>query len=398
MVEGEVKGMNLRKVFRVFTMDRLTQPRFLHFDVWLLVATLLLILIGILMIYSATACITGESLDWQSTAVRQALFAVVGLIGMLILALIDYHLYGALRWPIWIGTLGLLGIVSAVDQITGSAVRWINLGFFAFQPSEFAKLSLVLVVAKYMADHEEQMMRWRHLAQSFVFVAVPVLLIYFQPDLGTSIVLGLVWGVLALAAGMRLRDVLIIVAVFTVAAPFILANLRPYQQERILTFLDPGRDPLGSGYNVEQARIAIVGGEFWGRGFCSGTQSQLRFLRIRQTDFIFSVIGEELGFVGALFVMGLLAFILLRIVRAAMLARDTYGKLIAVGVTAVIFVQSSVNLGMNLGLMPVTGIPLPFVSAGGSSLISLLAAEGVVQSILLRHSGLELAGSGERYE
>jgi len=162
--------------------------------------------------------------------------------------------------------------------------------------------------------------------------------------------------------------------------------------------VNPGHDPLGSGYNVTQARIAIGSGGLLGLGFCSGTQSQLRFLRIRQTDFIFSVIGEELGFIGSLFVIGLIVFILLRVVRAAMLARTTYGKLIAVGVTTVVFVQSYMNLGMNLGLMPVVGIPLPFVSSGGSSLISLMAAEGVVQSILLRQHGLELAGSGKKHE
>jgi rod shape determining protein RodA len=182
-----------------------------------------------------------------------------------------------------------------------------------------------------------------------------------------------------------------------IAAPLLWSNLRPYQQERILTFLDPGRDPLGTGYNVTQARIAIGAGGFWGLGFCSGIQSQLRFLRIRQTDFIFSVIGEELGFIGATFVIGLFVFILLRMVRAAMLARDSYGKLIVVGITAVVAVQAYVNLGMNVGLMPVTGIPLPYVSAGGSSLITLLAAQGVVQSVLLRHRDLRLEGAGKSY-
>jgi rod shape determining protein RodA len=182
-----------------------------------------------------------------------------------------------------------------------------------------------------------------------------------------------------------------------IAAPYLWSNLRPYQQERIMTFLDPSHDPLGAGYNVTQARIAIGAGGLWGLGFCSGTQSQLRFLRIRQTDFIFSVIGEELGFIGAVFVIALFAFILLRLIRAAMLARDTYGKLVLIGIVAIVLVQSYVNLGMNLGLMPVTGIPLPFVSSGGSSLITLLFAEGIAQSILLRHRGLRLEGSSKGY-
>jgi rod shape determining protein RodA len=378
-------------------MERLSRPRLEHFDYWLLGATLVLALIGIAMIYSATACITGEALDWESPALRQAIYLAAGLGGMFILAFIDYRVYATLRWPIWIFTIAILAIVSVIGLETHGAVRWIDLRVFLFQPSELSKLLLVLVVAKYMADHEKEMTRWRILTLSFLFVALPLILVYLQPDLGTAIVIAATWGVMALAAGMKLRDVLVILAIGAVAAPLIWANLRPYQQDRILTFVDPERDPLGSGYNVTQARIAIGSGGLNGLGFCSGTQSQLRFLRIRQTDFIFSVIGEELGFVGSVFVVALYAFIQFRIIRAAMMSRTAFGKIIAVGIVAMIFVQSYVNLGMNLGLMPVTGIPLPFVSSGGSSLISLLAAEGIVQSILIHHRELELAGSGKNY-
>jgi rod shape determining protein RodA len=191
---------------------------------------------------------------------------------------------------------------------------------------------------------------------------------------------------------------LIVLGAAIVLSPVVWLSLRPYQQERILTFIDPTRDPLGTGYNVTQARIAIGSGGWWGTGFCGGPQSQLHFLRIRQTDFIFSVIGEELGFFGSVFVLLLYIFILYRLVRIAMLARDPYGKLIAVGVIGMLLVQSVVNLGMNLGLMPVVGIPLPFVSSGGSSLITLFAAEGIAQSILLRQHDLQLEGSGRKYE
>ncbi len=384
-------------------IQRTDRQNLLHFDIWLLVATLLLAAIGILMIYSATECITYTPLDWTSASVRQGLWLIAGLIAMVVLTLIDYRLYAVMRIPIWVGMLIVLASVEVIGIITHGAQRWIPLGPFQFQPSEFTKLVVVLVVAKYMADHEEQMKEWRYLLTSSIFVIVPLILVYLQPDLGTTIVIALTWGVMALASGMKMRDVLILAGIFVViatvvfATPLVTMILQPYQIERILTFIDPARDPLGAGYNVEQARIAIGSGGFWGLGFCSGTQSQLRFLRIRQTDFIFSVIGEELGFVGARFVMGLIIFILYRMIRAAMLSRTTYGKLIAIGIVAVIFMQSYVNLGMNLGLMPVTGIPLPFVSSGGSSLISLLAAEGVIQSILIRHHGLELSGSGKKY-
>lgn len=379
-------------------MEHTERPSFAQFDLWLFGATLLLAIIGILMIYSATECISAEPLDWASPTIRQAMYLAVGIVAMMVLTLIDYRLYGALRWLIWIGTVAILGAVSAIGIITHGAQRWIDIASFRFQPSEMAKLFLILVVAKYMANHEEQMTRWRYLAMSLLVVAGPIVLVYLQPDLGTTIVLTATWGVMALAAGMKLRDALLIAGLFIIAAYPLYLSLRPYQQDRILTFLDPGRDPLGAGYNVDQARIAIGSGQLWGLGFCKGTQSQLRFLRIRQTDFIFSVIGEELGFIGSLFVMGLIVFILLRMTRAAMRARTTFGKLIIVGVIAAIFVQSYVNLAMNLGLMPVTGIPLPFVSAGGSSLISLLAAEGVVQSILVSHRGLQLEGSGKKYD
>ncbi len=379
-------------------MERTERPSFAQFDAWLFGATLVLAAIGVLMIYSATECISAEPLDWASPTIRQAMYLAAGLLAMVALTLVDYRLYGALRWLIWIATVAILAAVSAIGIITHGAQRWIDIAGFRFQPSEVTKLFLILVVAKYMADHEEQMSRWRSLAISFLVVAGPIVLVYLQPDLGTTIVLTATWGVMAIAAGMKLRDVLLIAALLIIAAYPVFLSLRPYQQERILTFLDPGRDPLGAGYNVDQARIAIGSGGPWGLGFCSGTQSQLRFLRIRQTDFIFSVIGEELGFVGALFVMALIVFILLRLTRAAMRAHTTFGKLIVVGVIAVIFVQSYVNLAMNLGLMPVTGIPLPFVSAGGSSLISLLAAEGVVQSVLISHRGLQLEGSGKKYD
>ncbi len=379
-------------------MERAERQPLRHFDGWLFGATLILCVIGIVMIYSATECITTEALDWRSPTITQLIYLVAGLVAMFVLTFIDYRIYSQYRWPIWAVTLFILAIVSVIGVVTHGAQRWVDLGVFRFQPSELSKLLLVLVSAKYMADHEEQMSQWKYLIGSFLFVAIPMGLVYLQPDLGTTIVLALSWGIMALAAGMRLRDVLIVAVLFILAAPILWTTLKPYQQERIMTFIDPSRDPLGAGYNVDQARTAIGSGGLYGLGFCSGTQTQLRFLRIRQTDFIFSVIGEELGFVGSAFVIILMAFVLLRLVRAARLARTTYGKLISVGVAAIVFVQSYVNLGMNLGLMPVTGIPLPFVSSGGSSLISLLAAEGVVQSILVRHQRLELSGSGGRYD
>jgi rod shape determining protein RodA len=379
-------------------MDRLERPRFFYFDFWLLGATLLLTGIGILMIYSATECMTGEPLDWSSPTVRQGLYALVALGVLFLLALIDYRVFISLRWVLWVGIVGLLAVVFVIGQVTFGAQRWIDLRFFLFQPSELSKLVLVLVVAEYIARHRAEGGNRRHLAISLGLMAPPILLVYLQPDLGTTIIIGATWGLMVLAAGIRWREALLLITVVAVLAPLLWANLRPYQQERILTFLDPMRDPLGSGYNVTQARIALGSGGFWGEGFCSGPQSQLRFLRIRQTDFIFAVLGEELGFSGAVFVIALYAFILSRLLRIAALARDEYGSLVVIGIAAMLFVQSYVNMGMNVGLLPVVGIPLPFISAGGSSLMTLYAAQGIAQSVLMRHRDLRLEGAGQRYD
>jgi len=379
-------------------MDRLERPRFFYFDFWLLGATLLLTGIGILMIYSATECMTGEPLDWSSPTVRQGLYALVALGVLFLLALIDYRVFISLRWVLWVGIVGLLAVVFVIGQVTFGAQRWIDLRFFLFQPSELSKLVLVLVVAEYIARHRAEGGNRRHLAISLGLMAPPILLVYLQPDLGTTIIIGATWGLMVLAAGIRWREALLLITVVAVLAPLLWANLRPYQQERILTFLDPMRDPLGSGYNVTQARIALGSGGFWGEGFCSGPQSQLRFLRIRQTDFIFAVLGEELGFSGAVFVIALYAFILSRLLRIAALARDEYGSLVVIGIAAMLFVQSYVNMGMNVGLLPVVGIPLPFISAGGSSLMTLYAAQGIAQSVLMHHRDLRLEGAGQRYD
>ena len=195
---------------------------------------------------------------------------------------------------------------------------------------------------------------------------------------------------MVLAAGLSWKQILIIAVILAVLLPIIYATLQPYQRDRITTFLNPTADPLGSGYNVNQARIAIGSGQVLGRGIGSGSQSQLQFLRIRHTDFIFSVIGEELGFFGGVFFFALDAFVLIRMLRAAQVSRSTFGRLTAVGFSAALFFQAFVNLGMNVGIMPVTGIPLPFVSSGGSSLVTYLMMIGIIQSILAHEKLLGL--------
>ncbi len=371
------------------------RPFFHYFDWSLAVAPLVLIAIGTVMIYSTTG--TKEGLDTSDLlhdlTFRQMVYGVLGLIVLAILSILDYRIFATLRWPIYAFMIALLAVVLAIGQITHGAQRWIDFNFFQLQPSELAKMLSVLVLAKFLADHDREMSQWRQLFLSLVIVALPIGLVYFEPDLGTALVLTFIWLVMVLAAGLSWKQFAVLAVVAVVLLPLIWATMQPYQRDRVMTFLDPAADPLGSGYNVTQARIATGSGGFWGRGVGYGTQSQLRFLRIRHTDFIFSVIGEELGLWGGVFLFAMFAFIILRMLRASLVSQAIYGRLVAIGFAAALFFQSFVNLGMNLGLMPVTGIPLPFVSSGGSSLVTYLMMIGIVESILAHEKASSLRGT-----
>ena len=219
-------------------------------------------------------------------------------------------------------------------------------------------------------------------------VAVPLLLIYLQPDLGTALTLIAIWAAMIWMAGMRFRYLLALGVVGLAALPLVWLNLEDYMQQRLMLFVNPGSDP-DSYFNVHQALVSIGSGGWVGKGLTKGSQSQLHFLRVRHTDFIFAVTAEELGFLGAVAMIGLLFFLLWRILRIAERSRDTFGRLLAAGVGGLVLFQSVINIGMNLGLMPVTGIPLPFVSYGGSSFLTLMLGIGLVESVAMRHKKLE---------
>ncbi|MGA9348160.1 MAG: rod shape-determining protein RodA [Anaerolineae bacterium] len=353
-----------------------------NFDFVLLAITVLLIAFGIAMIYSATL----DTPDLQDLPRRQAILALVGLALLLLVAAIDYRFLESLQKPLYVLTIAYLLLVLLVGKTTYGAQRWIS--GTSFQPSELAKVLIVVTLAQFLAQHEKDIGRFRYILVSIIYVAVPMVLIYLQPHLGTVIVLAVVWLIMVLMAGMRLLHLGILGFVGLLSAPLIWFSLEDYMQRRLLLFINPAQDPAAR-YNIDQALISIGSGGWLGKGYASGSQSQLHFLRVRHTDFIFSVIGEEMGLVGALFMFALIGVILWRIIRAASLARDSFGRLIACGVAAVIFFQSVVNIGMNLGLLPVMGIPLPFISSGGSSLIALLIAEGLVQSVVMRYRKIE---------
>ncbi|MFQ5856061.1 MAG: rod shape-determining protein RodA [Anaerolineae bacterium] len=352
------------------------------FDWLLLIATVVAIGFGVAMIYSADPWANSACPGVLPCAGRQAVHALAGLVILLIVAAADYRFLRSLGWLAYVAAIGLLLAVLGVGAVSGGSQRWLDFGFLPVQPSEFAKLLLIIALAKYMADND--MRQLRHLAISLGLTIIPIGLIYQQPDLGTASGLLAVWLAMAFVAGMRVFHMGVLGLGAGIALPIALAKLEGYMQDRIALFLDPTRDPLGLGFSVTQALIAVGSGGWLGRGYASGTQSQLRFLRIRHTDFIFSVLAEELGFVGALILFALLAFLILRVVRVGHLARDDFGRLIAVGVATVILFQTFINIGVNINLVPPTGIPLPFISYGGSSLVTLLIALGLVQSIVMR--------------
>ncbi len=356
-----------------------------QFDFILVGIVTILVFYGVIMIYSANQ--NQEDLVdlWWTQLTR----AGVGLIVLVVVAAIDYRYYSSLYRLMYIAMLSLLGAVFVAAELTAGTLRWLNFSFFPVQPSELAKIVVIIVSAKIMADRDGEMQRFSNLIIAGVMLVPPLALIYLQPDLGTTIIVAVTWGIMALMAGINLMHVLL----FAVSTPLfvyyaIWPTMAEYQRERVLLFWDPSYDP-DAYFNIEQALISIGSGEVLGKGFGIGTQNTLHFLRVRHTDFIFSVIGEELGLIGSFILLGLLFFLIWRIMRVADIASDPFGRLICVGVASLIFFQTFVNLGVNLGLMPVTGTPLPFVSYGGSSLIAFMIAIGLVQSVLMRHRTLD---------
>jgi len=310
-------------------------------------------------------------------------------IGLSLLYLLDcltLRVTDVFRNLLYVAMVVMLGAVFEIGQVSGGAQSWLGAG--AVQPSEMAKIVLIIVLAKFLADREERMEELGTVLASLGIVAVPMVLIYLQPDLGTAIVLIAVWAAMLWTAGMRVRHWLILAAASAAVLPLLWFALQDYMRERLVLFLNPTTDP-DSYFNIHQALVSIGSGGFIGKGLTHGTQSQLHFLRVRHTDFIFAVAAEELGFLGAMVIVGLLFVILWRTLRIAEHSRDTFGRLIAAGVAAIILFQTVINIGMNLGILPVTGLPLPFVSYGGSSLVTLMIGMGLVESVAVRHRKLE---------
>jgi rod shape determining protein RodA len=353
-----------------------------YFDVWLLAAVLLLTGYGILIIRSA---ITGAP-AFETYPQQQLIWAGLGLIILLVMSAIDYRVLTSAHWWIYALLVGLLVLVVVMGQVNNDARRWIQvLPGVQIQPSEFGRVFIAITFAQFLANRRHLMNRFSNTVVSLAYFAIPVGLIFIQPNLGMTILFMFIWFIMIWLAGLPLRHFVLLGALGLAVGLAVFPLMQDYQRDRITTFLNPEEASADDVFNIDQAEISIGSGGWTGKGYLQGTQSQLGFLRAQHTDFIFSVLTEEMGLLGgSLVVLGLMAFILLRILRAANLSPDPAGKLICVGIAAILFFQTAVNVGMNVRMLPVTGLTLPFVSYGGSSLITLFLAIGVVESVLMR--------------
>ena len=351
---------------------------------WILIlVTLFLLTLGIIVIYSTTSSSSGFG-----EARNQIIYGILGFILMFLVAFLDYRFLKSFTHILYVVMVGLLVYVLVLGRISHGATRWIDLGFFQLQPSELAKLIVVIVLAKFFSKKAEKMAYFFSFAVSLIYVMIPVILVAAQPDLGTAIVLLAIWLGMILATKAKKIYVFGLGLITLISAPIVFQFLKDYQKKRILIFLNPGSDPQGAGYNVLQSTISIGSGRIFGQGLGHGSQSQLKFLPERYTDFIFAVLGEELGLAGSAILLILFFVLIFRITRVARLSFDNFGGYLAVGVATWILFQVFINIGMNIGIMPVTGIPLPLVSFGGSSTIAILISFGLLQSVLLRNKKL----------
>ncbi len=316
-----------------------------------------------------------------ATLTIQSVGITLGLVGIIVLARLDYHLLTFSPWPWYATTIGLLLLTLIFGQITRGSTSWISLGGFNVQTSELAKPLLVVFCATYLSHINHHSLI--SLVKFLCLMAVPAVLIYIQPDLGSASVIIILSFISLLASGITFKNIGVIVFSFLILIPVVFFTLKPYQRDRLISFIEPARDPLGTGYNAIQSQIAVGSGKLTGRGLGQGTQSHLRFLPERHTDFIFASTIEELGFLGGILIFFAYALLFWACITAARLSDSDTGSIISLGVLCVVLYQVVVNAGMNMGVMPITGITLPFISYGGSSSVSFALLVGLCVSVLI---------------
>lgn len=354
-----------------------------YFDWGLLGLTLLLCAAGLVTLYSAVS--GSEPTPQKILYTKQLVWFAAGLFVMLFSVLFSYKLLDRWALPIYFACVVLLISVLFFGKFVGGSRRWLMMGPLSVQPSEMAKLTVIIVLARYYAKtFDENGFSLRDLASPLVMTLIPFFLIVRQPDLGTAIMLFLIAGSMTLFVKIERRSLIFLALSSAITLPLVWFFLKGYQKQRILTFLDPDLDPLGAGYHIIQSKIAIGSGMLFGKGFMKGTQNALSFLPEQHTDFIFSVLAEQWGFVGCLAVVGLFVVLIVWALNIANRCRDPFGMLLSFGIACMLFWQFFINIGMVMGLMPVVGIPLPFISYGGSSIILMMLSIGILMNISMR--------------
>jgi rod shape determining protein RodA len=352
-------------------LHKLTQINWVILIVSTLIAT-----IGFFVLYSAAQ---GNLSPWTD---RQILRFCVGLIILITFALIDLRFWLSQSYVLYLVSFGMLVVVEIIGYVGKGGQRWIDLYIFHFQPSELMKVALLMALARYFHNRPlENSGQTKMLILPFLFIAFPAVLVSKQPDLGTAILLILAGFSIIFVAGIRLWKIMFFGCTAFAATPFLWKFLHQYQQERILTFLNPERDPLGAGYHILQSNIALGSGGFWGKGFQAGSQAHLDFLPEKQTDFIFSMFCEEFGVFGGTILIFLYAVLIGYAFYASLKSRSAYGRYLGIGLATLLFLYVFINIAMVMGLVPVVGVPLPLVSYGGTSMLTFMMALGLLMSI-----------------
>jgi rod shape determining protein RodA len=354
-----------------------------NFD-WILLGILVFIgLLSVFNIYSATYTI--RSMGGSQIYAKQICWYVIGLFVLILMTTFDYHVLDRFAYPLFFISLILLLVVLKTGKVIHGSQRWLSFGYFSIQPSEMVKISIIIVLAKYFSKAEKAgNYRLRDLLSPLIMIAVPFIMIVYQPDLGTALMLLMVSFSIIFFVNVNWKSILIFLSTALVSAPLFWITLQEYQKKRIITFLRPDLDPLGAAYHVTQSKIAIGSGLFWGKGFLKGTQTRLNFLPQKHTDFSFSVLAEDWGFVGSAMLLLLYLFLILWCLNIAKNGKDKFGTLIVVGIVLSIFWHLIINVSMVTGLLPVVGIPLVLFSYGGSSVISTMAAMGLIMNVSMR--------------
>jgi len=358
-----------------------------NMDFVLLIIPILLTVVGIALIYSLVFSGSGAEL-----AIRQSIFFIVALAVMFLISTLDYRVFSGSSWYLYVGAIILLIIVDVFGKTSGGATRWIDFKIFQIQPSEFYKFVSIIFLSSFFAKKISRV-KALDIIYMFLMLLPPLFLVLIQPDLGTALVIVFSWFVVVIFSKLNLRQyitiflsIILFLAIFTMSfykiGPFT-PLMKDYQRSRVETFINPSSDPFGQGYNVQQALIATGSGGMFGRGLGHGSQSQLQFLPKPETDFIFSGYSEAFGLIGDLFLLLAFLILVIRMIDIANLSKDSFGYLLSVGIASTFFFQIIVNIGMNIGLAPVTGIPLPFLSSGGSSLLTSFFMIGILQSIFI---------------